>query len=670
MRLGVHRNAVIRTTWPRSRHTQSFRHFTYTSRSHSISPDPPIRETPNPNARNIAILGGGVTGLATAWNLTKRIPDAKITLYEKNDRLGGWVGSEQVQVKDGDVLFEWGPRTLRPALTGAGRATVDLLLELGLSQQVIPISKRSPAALNRFIYYPDHLVLMPGPVSGVWDGVQRLMSLWSEPIHEGVVSGLLGETFVSPRGSDVEDESVGHFLRRRFGKNIADNIASAFFHGVYAGDLYQLSARTLLSSAWFLEGDEPRNELGVLLQMILQGLGREMLIPGRMARYLMMEQHEQSGKFEPKLEALKSLLRRSSVYTFKRGLGELTTSLESALARNPNVMMLTSSQVKSVGFDRNEKCFQVDCSSQPQSAVDIKYDYVVSTLGPNVLRDSLLETDGSVSSACVNSNRAVSVMVVNLYYSNPNLIPPSHTGFGYLIPRSVPYEQNPERALGVIFGSETSGNSREAREEKLRYMIESLELENAARQNKDNNPVDVEQHKQDGNVDSRNDSSVDEASNRIEKLLKEFDQDCGQGQDTAPGTKITVMMGGHWWTGWKSDELPSEKEAIEMAQSLLKRQLGITEEPEVAKARLNRNCIPQYTVGYHGRMNTIHEALVRDFQGRFKVAGPWWQGGVGLNDCVQKARETAWSIQHQWDDKTGLEDVVNDQDYHRRDPAS
>ncbi|KAL6247275.1 oxygen-dependent protoporphyrinogen oxidase [Rhinocladiella similis] len=673
MRLGVHnalyKHAVIHTRCPRSRHAQALRHFTPCSSFHSIDPDPPIRETPNPNANNIAILGGGVTGLTTAWNLAKRIPNAKITIYERNHSLGGWVDSEQVKVKDGDVLFEWGPRTLRPALTGSGRATVDLVLDLGLSQQVVAISKRSPAALNRFIYYPDHLVLMPGPVSGIWDGIQRLWSLWSEPIHEGVVSGLLGETFVSPRGSDVEDESVGHFLTRRFGKNIADNVASAFFHGIYAGDLYQLSARTLLSSAWFLEGDEPRNELGVLVQMILQGLGREMLIPGRMARYFMMEQHEGSGKFEPKREALKSLLRRSSVYTFKRGLGELTTSLASALDQNPNVKMLTSSQVKSVNFDRDEKCFQVECSSQPQSPVDTKYDYVVSTLGPSTLRDSLQEIDGSVSSACMNSTSAVSVMVVNLYYSNPNLIPPSHAGFGYLIPRSVPSEQNPERALGVIFSSETSGNSRQAREEKLRYMIESLQLEQA-QQNNEGNPAGVDNHTQNSNIDNKNDGGVEEVSHRLEQLLKDFEQEHGQGQDTAPGTKITVMMGGHWWTGWKPDELPSENEAIEMAQSLLRRHLGINEDPEVAKARLNRDCIPQYTVGYHGRMKTIHEALVRGFQGRLKVAGPWWQGAVGVNDCVQKAREIAWSIEHQWDDKTGLEDVVNDQDYHRRDPSA
>lgn len=153
MSLGVHnavyRHAVIRPRWPRSRHSHSLRHFTPTSRSRSIDPDPPIRETPNPNARNIAILGGGVTGLTTAWNLTKRIPDAKITIYERNDGLGGWVNSEQVEVKDGEVLFEWGPRTLRPALTGSGRATVDLVLDLQCASGVRQLISSLPAIRPR-----------------------------------------------------------------------------------------------------------------------------------------------------------------------------------------------------------------------------------------------------------------------------------------------------------------------------------------------------------------------------------------------------------------------------------------------------------------------------------------------------------------------------------------
>lgn len=82
---------------------------------------------PNPRARNIAVLGGGVSGLATAFNLTNDIPNANITVFEKKENLGGWISSEQVAVDDGTVLFEWGPRTLRPDLAGNGLATLQLV---------------------------------------------------------------------------------------------------------------------------------------------------------------------------------------------------------------------------------------------------------------------------------------------------------------------------------------------------------------------------------------------------------------------------------------------------------------------------------------------------------------------------------------------------------------
>jgi oxygen-dependent protoporphyrinogen oxidase len=68
---------------------------------------------------DVAILGGGITGLACAYYVTRELPQAKITIYEASDRLGGWLSSNRVPVKDGSVLFEKGPRTLRPSSNGA-----------------------------------------------------------------------------------------------------------------------------------------------------------------------------------------------------------------------------------------------------------------------------------------------------------------------------------------------------------------------------------------------------------------------------------------------------------------------------------------------------------------------------------------------------------------------
>lgn len=68
--------------------------------------------------QDVAVLGGGITGLATAYFLTKECPQARVTVYEASDRVGGWINSKRVPVKDGEVLFEAGPRTLRPQNNG------------------------------------------------------------------------------------------------------------------------------------------------------------------------------------------------------------------------------------------------------------------------------------------------------------------------------------------------------------------------------------------------------------------------------------------------------------------------------------------------------------------------------------------------------------------------
>lgn len=62
---------------------------------------------------HVGVIGGGITGLSTAFHLARRFPNTKITLFEKKG-LGGWLRSEKVKVGNEQVVVESGPRTLRP----------------------------------------------------------------------------------------------------------------------------------------------------------------------------------------------------------------------------------------------------------------------------------------------------------------------------------------------------------------------------------------------------------------------------------------------------------------------------------------------------------------------------------------------------------------------------
>ena len=46
--------------------------------------------------RRVAVLGGGISGLAAAWRLSKIAPELDVVLWEKTGRVGGVIGSKKI----------------------------------------------------------------------------------------------------------------------------------------------------------------------------------------------------------------------------------------------------------------------------------------------------------------------------------------------------------------------------------------------------------------------------------------------------------------------------------------------------------------------------------------------------------------------------------------------
>lgn len=532
------------------------------------------------DADNVAVLGGGITGLATAHYLSKSRPNAKITIYESSPRLGGWLHTEKVEIDDGYILFEKGPRTLRPA--GNGALTARLVSELGLEDETIFTLKTAPAATNRYIYHPDHLVRVPQPDMklGFYTNARNLADTFTyEPAFQGILGRLLLEPFRPARSSSVTDESVGDFMARRIGRRLVDQVMSAVVHGIYAGDIYQLSMKSLFPSLWRLE-----EESGSLVTGLLQNMLEGAKVPQREVKFMM----DMKQPF-PFSKDFRKNFRKSSVFTFRNGLQQLVDSLVTSLRERPNVDFQLDQEVTAVRNTEQQVELESTHSTE-RSVSEHNHTHVISTLSP----DKTLQAASSVNRGFLDMPicPAPTVMTVNLYYRTPNLHPP---GFGYLIPLATNLDQNPERALGVVFDTAYSASS----------------------------PGDAD-----------------------------F---VGPTQDTVSqrGTKVTVMLGGHYWDHWPSH--PSQSEGLDMAKSIMRRHLGVTEDPAAHTVSLNYNCIPQYTVGFEDRVKKVHDELSQRYAGRFRVAGNWVRG-VGVNDCIRSAWEVAADLETSG--LTGLECVV------------
>ena len=527
------------------------------------------------------------------------------------------------------------------------------------------------------------------PLAAIFGAVKSLLT---EPIFKGVPSSLLAEPMVKQRSRQMTDESVGDFLRRRFGIAAADNLASGLFHGIYAGDIYQLSARTCLPLLWYLESRDHKSGSIILDQAELFMAGQKLtsMLDFRF-RTSIPDDAVVLRDMLPGWQFSLDFGLRSAMYTLAGGLGSITDRLVGILRQQKNVKVHLDTNLQSLSLSKDSRSPQPVIQSQRPSSdtASTVFDYVVSTLRPGAMAKLLAVGDQRSqmterNSVFMSVDKAATVMVVNLYYKSEQLIPQQYAGFGYLIPRSVALDQNPERALGVLFGSMSSGprgpdvqqRSLPPSEELMKQRRDHIEkiTEHFTKEFPKHkkqmeelssrvDPRDAEQtafHHRMAILDAeRRQKALEDGA---ETLINYPSPSPRLGQDTASGTKLTVMMGGHWWDGWADSDFPDEQEGIEMAKTVLLRHLKVTEQPVIAKARLQRDCIPQYPVGYRDFMAKIHkDPLIDQFKGRVKVAGPWWQGAVGVNDCIRRAKETALAIQHKWDDKTGLEDFVGNE---------
>jgi oxygen-dependent protoporphyrinogen oxidase len=225
---------------------------------------------------------------------------------------------------------------------------LEQIVDLGLVDDVVFTSKDSLAAKNRFIYYPDRLNRMPS--GGILADFWNTLSL----VQSGVLDGaqnIVAEPWQPRRPSSMTDESIGDFVSRRIDKRIAQNMLSALMHGIYAGDIWRLSARSLLPLLWHLEG-QYNSVLGGILQLNMNDQRGSMVVPSHPHDFADAKamQEEFKGDWAQKFM---DGLSDCSTFSFKNGLQQLSQTLQDSLEKNKQVDIKMGTTVQSFTMSKD-----------------------------------------------------------------------------------------------------------------------------------------------------------------------------------------------------------------------------------------------------------------------------------------------------------------------------
>jgi protoporphyrinogen/coproporphyrinogen III oxidase len=172
----------------------------------------------------IAIVGGGLSGLSAAWFIHQAMPDLKITLFESEDRLGGKIRSGREQ----GFLYETGPN----GFMNSRKEILQLCMDLGLEDRLV--SSNEDAA-ERYVMRKGKLKRLPKKPPQIFTG--GFLSIPGK-------LRLLCEPFI--KKSLLEDESLYEFAKRRLGKEVAEFLIDPFTSGVFGADCRKLSVRSAM----------------------------------------------------------------------------------------------------------------------------------------------------------------------------------------------------------------------------------------------------------------------------------------------------------------------------------------------------------------------------------------------------------------------------------------
>ena len=351
--------------------------------------------------KRVVIIGGGISGLSTAYFLVeeareKGIKDLEITLLEKSGKTGGNIVTEEV---DG-FLIEGGPDCFLSEKPWA----MALCMRLGLGERLQPTS--TPRG-RTFVLSRGRLHLLP-------EGVILMVPTKMLPMITSTLISLPGkirmglELFV-PKRKDKGDETLGAFVRRRLGSEALDKIAEPLVAGVHAGDPDFMSIRA--SFPKFVEMEEQYGSL----------------IKGMLARMAGMKggaakKPDPAAASAPGLPGMK---RPTMFVTLKGGLTDLT---EAILDKIKDVAIKTETAVKTIREVGG--AYEVELAG----GATIVADAVIAATPAHVTSTLLKDVDAALSEK-LTTIPYVSTATVSIGFNRAEVSHPLD-GFGFVVPRT------------------------------------------------------------------------------------------------------------------------------------------------------------------------------------------------------------------------------------------
>ncbi len=249
----------------------------------------------------IAVVGGGISGLGTAFVMGRRIPGAEIDVFEKDTTPGGTIASYR---NDG-FLMETGPNGF---LSGKP-TTLKIVDMLEKEDTLLPANSK---AEKRMIIKRGRLVTLPDT---------PLKFFTSSILSFGGKLRIMKEPFVKKKTGN-DDETIADFGRRRLGEQAVTWMLDPMVSGVFAGNVDKLSLASCFPRIHELE-----MEYGSLIKAMLKLRSKKASPSGRLTSFengmgQLIEMMVLSGTFNLHRDAeIREIRKESDGFHLDHGCG-------------------------------------------------------------------------------------------------------------------------------------------------------------------------------------------------------------------------------------------------------------------------------------------------------------------------------------------------------------